>query len=904
MGVVGFDIGNENCVIAVVKQRGVDVLLNDESKRETPAVVSFSEKQRLVGPAGAASALMNPKSTISQIKRLIGRKFKEVDVQNDLKLFPFETCESHDGGILVRLRYLGETHAFTPVQILGMLFSNLKQITEKDLNMPISDCVIGIPCYFTDLQRRAYLDAAAIAGLKPLRLMHDCTATALGYGIYKTDFSNVGATNVVFVDIGHCNTQVCVVSFESGSMKILSHAFDASLGGRDFDEVLFCYFAAQFKEQYNIDVYTNIKASIRLRTSCEKMKKVLSANAEAPINIECLMDEKDVKGFIKREEFEQLSLVLLERISVPCLKALADSGLALESIHSVELVGSGSRIPAITRMLASFFKREPGRTINASECVARGCALQCAMLSPVFRVREFEVQDSVPFSIGFSSDKGPICTPSNGLLFPKGKPFPSVKILSLHRSSSFHMEAFYADLSELPNGVSTQISSYMIGPFPSSFGEKAKVKVRVQLNLHGIVYVQSASLISESMDDSETRRDASSTSEVNAKSDHTPAVANDDEVVDKARKGKKIKRLEIPVDESVYGGMTKTEVADAAQKELQLAEQDLKMERTKDKKNAVESYVYEMREKILNAYQNFATETEREIISRNLQETEDWLYEDGDDETESVYSEKLEDLKKLFDPIENRFKEEEARAEATRDLLKCATDYKMVVGSLPSSVRDAVIEECNKAEQWLQEKTREQDSLPKDADPILWSSEIKRKLEALDATCKYIMRSKPSHQGRDEANGPDRRRKSDDMQIGPFPSSFGEKAKVKVRVQLNLHGIVYVQSASLISESMDDSETRRDASSTSEVNAKSDYTPAVANDDELFDPIENRYKEEEEARAEATRDLLKCATDYKMVVGSLPSSVRDEVIEECNKAEQWLQEKTREQNSLPKYGQN
>ncbi|KAL5775370.1 hypothetical protein ACOSP7_012927 [Xanthoceras sorbifolium] len=764
MSVVGFDIGNENCVIAVVKQRGVDVLLNDESKRETPAVVSFSEKQRLVGSAGAASALMNPKSTISQVKRLIGRKFSEVDVQIDLKLFPFETCESRDGGILVQLRYLGETHLFTPVQILGMLFSNLKQITEKNMNMPISDCVIGIPCYFTDLQRRAYLDAAAIAGLRPLRLMHDCTATALGYGIYKTDFSNAGPTYVVFVDIGHCDTQVCVASFESGHMKILSHAFDRSLGGRDFDEVLFNYFAAQFKEKYNIDVYTNIKASIRLRASCEKLKKVLSANAEAPLNIECLMDEKDVKSYIKREEFEKLSSVLLERISVPCQKALADSGLALEHIHSVELVGSGSRIPAITRMLASFFKREPGRTINASECVARGCSLQCAMLSPVFRVREFEVQDSFPFSIGFSSDKGPICTLSNGILFPKGQPFPSVKILCLHRSSNFHMEAFYADQNELPKGVSPQVASFMIGPFQSSLGKMAKVKVRVQLDLHGVVNVQSASLIEESMDDLETSRDAYSTSEVNAKSDHTHAVANDDEI-DKARKGKDIKRLEIPVNESVYGGMTKTEVAEAVQKELQLAEQDLKMERTKDKKNALESYVYEMRDKILNAYRNFATETEREHISRNLQETEDWLYEDGDDESESVYSEKLEDLKKLVDPIENRYKDDEARTQATRDLLKCATDYKMVVGSLPSPVKDAVIDECNKAEQWLQEKTREQDSLPKDADPVLWSSEIKRKLEALDATCKYIMRSKLSPSGRDEANDSDRRRKSDDMQL-------------------------------------------------------------------------------------------------------------------------------------------
>lgn len=392
MSVAGFDIGNENCVIAVVNPGGMlDVLLNDESKRETPAVVSFSEKQRFLGSTGATSAMMNPKSTISQVKRLIGRKFGEADVQNDLKLFPFETSESQDGGILVRLEYLGETHTFTPVQILGMLLSNLKQITENSTNKPISNCVIGIPCYFTDVQRRAYLDAATIAGLKPLRLIHDCTATALGYGIYKTDFSNVGPTYIVFVDIGHCDTQVCVASFESGHMKILSHAFDANLGGRDFDEILFSYFVSQFKEQYNIDVYTNIKASIRLRASCEKLKKVLSANAGAPLNIECLMNEKDVKGFIRREEFEKLSSGLLERIKIPCQKALAESGLDVEKIHSVQLVGSGSRIPAISKILSFLFNREPSRTIDASECVAHGCALQCAMLSPLFRVREFEV---------------------------------------------------------------------------------------------------------------------------------------------------------------------------------------------------------------------------------------------------------------------------------------------------------------------------------------------------------------------------------------------------------------------------------------------------------------------------------------------------------------------------------
>lgn len=182
-----------------------------------------------------------------------------------------------------------------------------------------------------------------------------------------------------------------MVAFEPGAMRVLSHASDPNLGGRDFDEVLFRHFAEQFKDQYKIDVYSNAKACIRLRTACEKLKKVLSANAEAPLSIECLMDEKDVRGFIKREEFEKLAAGLLERVLVPCKKALEDAELGVDSVHSVELVGSGSRIPAIGRILSGFFGKEPSRMLNASECVARGCALQCAMLSPVFKVRNYEV---------------------------------------------------------------------------------------------------------------------------------------------------------------------------------------------------------------------------------------------------------------------------------------------------------------------------------------------------------------------------------------------------------------------------------------------------------------------------------------------------------------------------------
>ncbi|KAK9049240.1 hypothetical protein SSX86_031793 [Deinandra increscens subsp. villosa] len=389
MSVIGFDIGNESCVIAAARRGGVDVLLNDESKNETPAVVSFGEKQRFFGSAGAAFATANPKSTLSHIKRLIGKLYKEVE--EDLKLLPFATSEGPRGGILIKLEYLKTIWTFTPVEILGMLLKHLKQITEKNLDSAVVDCVIGIPSYFTDLQRRMYLDAAIIAGLKPLRLMHDGTAIALVYGMYMTDISNSRPTNAMFVDVGHCDTQVTVAAFEPWKMKILSHSFDQNLGGKDFDEVLFHHLAAEIKKAYKIDVYANVRASIRLRASCEKVKKVLSADTHAPLTIDCLMGDTDVRGFVTRKEFENLSSKLLERIIVPCNMALKDAGLSVDKIDTIELVGSASHIPAITRILRKFFKKEPARTLNARECVARGCALRCAMLSPSLIVRDYKV---------------------------------------------------------------------------------------------------------------------------------------------------------------------------------------------------------------------------------------------------------------------------------------------------------------------------------------------------------------------------------------------------------------------------------------------------------------------------------------------------------------------------------
>ncbi|GMJ14233.1 heat shock protein 91 [Hibiscus trionum] len=763
MSVVGFDFGNESSIVAVARQRGIDVVLNDESKRETPSIVCFGEKQRFIGTAGAASSTMNPKNSISQIKRLVGRRFSDPELQRDLKTLPFNVTEGPDGYPVIHAHYLGEIRTFTPTQVLGMVLSNLKSIAEKNLNAAVVDCCIGIPVYFNDLQRRAVIDAAKIAGLQPLHLIHETTATALAYGIYKTDLPENDQLNVAFVDIGHASMQVCIVGFKKGQLKILAHSFDRSLGGRDFDEVLFHHFAAKFKEEYKIDVFQNARASIRLRAACEKLKKVLSANPEAPLNIECLMDEKDVRGFIKRDEFEQISSPILQRVKRPLEKALSDAKLAVEDVHMVEVVGSASRLPAMLKILTEFFGKEPRRTMNSSECVARGCALQCAILSPTFKVRDFQINECFPFPISLLW-KGSSSDSQNGveqqqLIFPKGNSIPSVKAVTFYKRSYFSVDVQYSDVSDLQ--IPEKISTYTIGPFPTIRSERPKLKAKVRLNLHGIVSLESASLLEEEEEVSVSKEPTKGDTDVNmqdpkgtadvatvengiSESGDKPVQMEMDTKVEAPKQ--KVKKTNIPVAELVYGAMLPADVQKAVEKEFEMALQDRVMEETKDKKNAVEAYVYDMRNKLSDKYHDFVTASEKEQLTAMLQETEDWLYEDGEDETKGVYVAKLEELKKQGDPIEERYNEYAERGTVTDKLAYSINSYREAAMSSDPKFdhveligKQKVLNECAEAEAWFREKKQQQDQLPKYATPVLLSADVKRKAEALDRFCRPIL---------------------------------------------------------------------------------------------------------------------------------------------------------------------
>lgn len=262
----------------------------------------------------------------------------------------------------------------------------------------VTDCVITVPPYFSDVMRRSVLDAANIAGLNVLRLMNETTAVALQYGILRT-LPEKDPIRVMFLDVGHASLNVSLVSFIAGKLQVLGTASDRNLGGRNFDRALVEHMAAEILQKHNMDVTANPKAMLRLFVGAERCKRILSANSEAPWSVECIMNDLDVQGTIDRATFEEITSGLLDRVIAPVKQVLFSTKTDMANLTAIEVIGGSVRIPAIRQRISNFFGRPCSTTCDGDESVARGAALQCAMLSPSFRVREFAVHDVTPFAV-------------------------------------------------------------------------------------------------------------------------------------------------------------------------------------------------------------------------------------------------------------------------------------------------------------------------------------------------------------------------------------------------------------------------------------------------------------------------------------------------------------------------
>jgi heat shock 70kDa protein 4 len=559
----------------------------------------------------------------------VGRTLKDPDtvIEQDYITAPLVDI---NGQVGVEVSYLGKKEQFTAIQLLAMFLGKIKSTASTELRLPVSDVVMSCPPWFTDIQRRATLDAAEVAGLKLLRLINDTTAIALGYGITKSDLpeGDQKPRRVAFVDIGYSDYACSIVEFRKGELTVKSTTHDRHFGGRNFDKALVDHFAADFKTKYKIDIKTNPKATTRVAAAAEKLKKILSANASAVLNIESLMEDVDVKSVMKREELEELVKPLLDRVSLPLEQALAEAKLKVDDIDVVEMVGGCTRVPSLKERVSKFFGKTLSFTLNQDEAIARGCAFSCAILSPVFRVRDFSVHDIVSYPIEFSWEQSPDIPDEDTSLtvFSKGNVMPSTKILTFYRKQPFDLEARYAKPEAMPGKPNPWIGRFSVkGVKADSKDDFMICKLKARLNLHGILNVESGYYV-EDVEVEEPVVEDKDTVDKNGKDGGGEAA--DGEANGCAEPKPKMRKIKKQVRKGDLPLSAGTASLDQASKEtLTEAENSMVMEDklvadTEDKKNELESFIYELRGKIDAEYADFANDDEKAKVRTMLEQCE------------------------------------------------------------------------------------------------------------------------------------------------------------------------------------------------------------------------------------------------------------------------------------------
>ncbi|KFY42344.1 hypothetical protein V494_02471 [Pseudogymnoascus sp. VKM F-4513 (FW-928)] len=653
MSVVGVDFGSLNTVIAVARNRGVDVITNEVSNRATPSLVGFGPKARYLGEAAKTQEISNLKNTVGSLKRLAGRSLSDPDVAKEQAHISAPLVDIN-GQVGAEVTYLGKKEQFTATQLISMFLSRVKATAAAELKLPVKEIVMSVPVWFTDIQRRALMDAAEIAGLQLLRLMNDTTAAALGWGITKLDLPTAEEKpkRVAFVDIGHSEFTCSIVEFRKGELTVKGTAFDRDFGGRDFDKALVDHFAAEFKEKYKIDIKTNPKAMVRVAAGAEKLKKILSANQQAPLNIESLMNDVDVQSMLKREELEALVEPLLKRAHIPLEEALAQAKLKVEDIDTIEVVGGCTRVPALKERIQDFFGKQLSFTINQDEGIARGCAFSCAILSPVFRVRDFTIHDIVPYPIEFNWEKSEDIPDEDTSLtvFNKGNVMPSTKILTFYRKQNFDLEARYAKPEDLPGAIKPWIGRFSVKNVKADSKDDFMIcKLKARINLHGILNVEQGYFVEDVEVEEPIPED---------KDEKKDADAMDTDAEPKVPKTRKVKKQVRKGDLPIAAGTASLDAeskAEAAEKENNMFMEDKLVADTDEKKNELETYVYEMRNNIDDKYAEFASDAEKEKLKARLEQVEDWLYDEGEDTTKAVYIAKYDEIRALAGPIAQRY---------------------------------------------------------------------------------------------------------------------------------------------------------------------------------------------------------------------------------------------------------
>jgi len=398
--IIGIDLGTTNSAMAVMQSGKPEIIANSEGNRTTPSVVAINKNgERLVGQVARRQQVTNPKNTIYEVKRLIGRNFKDKEVQRDLKLMGYEIVQSGNG---VKVKMADKE--YSPEEISAMILAKLKADAESFTGQPVTEAVITVPAYFDDSQRQATKDAGKIAGLEVKRIINEPTAAALAYGLDKKATDE----KIAVYDLGGGTFDVSILELGDGVFEVKSTNGDTHLGGADFDRVLVNHFVDEFKKDNGIDISDDKAAMQRLRDEAEKAKIELSTAQEVDINLPFLTADADgPKHFeykMSRSKLESLVAELIDATAEPCIKALKDAGLSASDINAVVLVGGMTRMPAVQEKVKQIFGQDPMKGVNPDEVVAVGASIQGGVLQG--DVKDVLLLDVTPLSLGIETMGG------------------------------------------------------------------------------------------------------------------------------------------------------------------------------------------------------------------------------------------------------------------------------------------------------------------------------------------------------------------------------------------------------------------------------------------------------------------------------------------------------------------